>query len=377
MSRVDDLYVDMGMLLDGGLPDPPAPVLMYREDGVALFYASQVNVVFGDPEAGKTLLVQAAAVEALAAHRRVLMIDLDHNGPAATAYRLLDMGALEVALRDRQVFRYVEPEDTEHLMAVVADAVRWRPAVVVVDSVGELLPMMRLNSNSPDDFTMANSRVLKPLAMAGAAVLVIDHLPKNQQTRVSGQTGTMAKKRAIGGVSLRLTINEPFAPDRKGSAWLAVSKDRHGGLRRHCPPVGPEPPAGLFVLDGTGHRITYSIRPPEFGDAAKMSPVNEADLAALDELDPPPSSVADVAARLCWRKQRAADVLRAWRTLHDTPDGSRFPDGSRNREPPAGDGPGTGWQPYPGDAAKQQVNAGSGFPVPDTRGGNRPRVPEP
>lgn len=308
------LYVDVAALLDGGLPDPPEPVLLYRGDGVALFYAGQVNLVFGDPESGKTMLVLAAASEVLKAGRRVQVIDLDHNGPDATIYKLLDMGAPESALRNPELFRYVEPEDKAHLLAVVADAKQWRPAVAVVDSVGELLPMMRLSSNSPDDFTIAHTAVLKPLAMAGACVLAVDHLPKNSETRSSGPTGTMAKRRAIGGASLRVTINEPFAPGRQGSAFLSVHKDRHGGLRRHCPTEGREPSAGLFMVDSTGHEISYSIRPPQLGDAAKAAGVSPEDLAALDRLDPAPASVRDVKERLRWNSQRASDALRAWRS---------------------------------------------------------------
>lgn len=339
-------YFDVGALLDGGMPDPPEPVLMRRDDGKALFYAGQVNVVFGDPEAGKTLLVQAAVTEALNDGRRVLVIDMDHNGPQATVYRLLDMGAKEDALRNADLFRYVEPEDADHLKAVIQDMKWWRPAVAVVDSIGELLPLLRLSSNSPDDFTSANARVLKPLAMAGAAVLAIDHLPKNRETRASGQTGTAAKRRAIGGVSLRVTVNEPFAPGRKGSAWLAVNKDRHGGLRRWCPAEGPEPPAGLFILDGTGHRITCSITAPQLGDAAKMSDISAEDLAALDRLDPPPASVRDVKDRLKWRSQRASDVLREWRSLR-----------SRTDSGEQGTPEDTGGEHLPFDTAKPQVDA--------------------
>lgn len=308
------LYVDIGALLDGGLPDPPAPVLLHRDDGHALFYAGQVNYVFGDPESGKTLLVQAAAAEAMRRGRRVLFVDIDHNGVQATVYRFLDMGVPEEVLRDPALFRYVEPEDKAHLVAVVADAKKWRPAAAAVDSIGELLPMLKLSSNSPDDFTVAHTLVLKPLAMVGAAVLAIDHLPKNAENRANGPTGTAAKRRAIGGVSIRVTVNEQFTPGRGGSAWLAVNKDRHGGLRQHCPAEGKEPSAGLFRLDSSSDRITWSIRAPQLGDAAKAVGVSQDDLAALEQLDPPPKSVRDVKDRLKWGAGRATEALRAWRS---------------------------------------------------------------
>ncbi|SIN26307.1 hypothetical protein [Micromonospora cremea] len=308
------LYLDVAALLDGGLPDPPAPVVLRREDGNAIFYARQVNLIFGDPESGKTFVAQAAAAEALTAGRRVLFVDIDHNGPQATISRFLDMEVPEETLRDPALFRYVEPADKAHLMAVVKDAKGWHPAVAVADSVGELLPLLGLNSNSPDDFTLAHTAVLKPLALAGAAVLAIDHLPKNTESRASGPTGTAAKRRAVGGVSIRVTINEQFTPGRGGSAFLSVNKDRHGGLRRHCPAEGKEPSAGLFKLDSSDDRIRWKVTAPKLGEAAAAVGVSAADLAELDKLDPPPKSVSDVKERLRWGTTRAMDTLKEWRS---------------------------------------------------------------
>jgi hypothetical protein len=164
------LYVDICALLDGTRPEPPKPVLGRRTDGHCLFYAGQVNWVFGDPESDKTWLCIASLVEALLAGRSGLIIDLDHNGPDATVGRMLALGAPEDALRDPNRFRYCEPEDRTELRQVVDDAKVWRPAVAIVDSVGELLPLYGSNSNSADDFTSTHSYVLKPLAKAGAAV---------------------------------------------------------------------------------------------------------------------------------------------------------------------------------------------------------------
>lgn len=315
----EELYTDVAALLRGGLPDPPAPVLLRRSDGRHIFYSAQVNYIFGDPESGKTWVAQAACAEALKAGRRVLFIDCDHNGVTATVSRFLDMGVDEKTLSNLDTFRYVEPDSKAHLMAVVADSKEWRPAVAVVDSVGELLPLMNLNSNSPDDFTIAHAGVLKPLARAGAAVLAVDHLPKNTESRASGPTGTAAKRRSVGGVSIRVTVNDPFTPGRGGSAFLSLNKDRHGGLRRYCPAEGREPSAGLFKLDSHDDTIAWSVVAPKEGFAAAAAGVTSVDLAALDKLDPPPTGVRDVKKRLNWRSERAADALREWRSRRSQP----------------------------------------------------------
>jgi hypothetical protein len=188
----------------------------------------------------------------------------------------------------------------------------------VVDSIGELLPLMNLASNSPDDLTIAHTAVLKAMAMTGAAVLGIDHLAKNTDSRLSGPTGTAAKRRTVGGVSIRVTIADTFIPGKGGSAHLAVNKDRHGGLRRYCPPAEAgtrEQYAGTFVLDYDDNgALAWSVKAPRDVPERPVLGADPADLDALAALDPEPQSVKDVKQRLHWRSDRAATALRAWRS---------------------------------------------------------------
>lgn len=321
-ERGAPLYADVAALLNGGLPEPPAPVLLARTDGVCLFYAGQVNQLFGDPESGKTWIALAAVVEALHAGRRALVLDLDHNGVVAIVARLLDLGAGPELLGDPDKFRYTEPEDAAHLERVVADARTWRPAMVIVDSIGELLPLLRLSSNSPDDFTTAHSTALKPFAQAGAAVIAIDHLAKNPDSRTQGASGTAAKRRAVGGTSLRVTVKDEFAPGHGGSCYINVFKDRHGGLRKHCPSGIREPSAGVFTLRQVGERLSWEVVPGERGDSFAANGVRDEDIAELDGLDPPPTSQRDVQKRLRWGGSRALMTLNAWRDLHPNRSGS-------------------------------------------------------
>ena len=308
------LYVDICGMLDGTLPEPPEPRLGRRTDGRCLFYAGQVNWVFGDPESGKTWLCLAATVEALQAGQRALIIDLDHNGAAPTVRRLLDLGAPIEALRDTNRFRYCEPEDRIELRQVILDCAAWRPAVALVDSIGELLPMYGASSNSSDDFTLAHSNVLKPLARAGAAVLAVDHLAKGADSRAAGPGGTAAKRRAIGGVSLRVKVKQPFTPGHGGSATLLVNKDRHGSVRAHCPVGDREPVAGTFkLLAFTEGVLEWAINPPADGERNSDENAPPDDVAAIAALDPPPTTVDDARGRLKWNKQRTATALRTWR----------------------------------------------------------------
>ncbi|MDQ7906751.1 hypothetical protein RB614_19735 [Phytohabitans sp. ZYX-F-186] len=306
------LFVDVAAVLSGGLPEAPPPVLLRRTDGHCLLYAAKVNVLFGDPECGKTWIALAAIVEALADDRRAAIIDLDHNGAAEILSRLLMLGARPDVLSDPNRFRLAEPEDEDNLVLTVAALRMFRPAVALVDSLGELLPLFGLNSSNPDDYTVAHRRVLTPLANAGAAVVAIDHLPKSDDARVHGQTGTLAKRRAVNGVTLRVRVHETFAPGRGGAANLTVEKDRSGGVRAHCPGAGKSAPAGRFVLsawpDGT---LTWAVTGPPRDDGIESAP--DPDVALLDQLDPPPRSQRDVKERMGWGGSRAMSALRRWR----------------------------------------------------------------
>lgn len=309
------LFVNVASLLAGGLPTAPPPVLLHREDGHALFYGGKVNVLFGDPECGKTWIALAAIVEALDRRVRAAVFDLDHNGAAEIIGRLLALGANPKVLADPTRFLLAEPEDASELAQAVTAVRGWRAGVVIVDSVGEVLPLLDLSSSSPDDYTKANRYVLTPLATAGAAVIAIDHLPKSDEARARGQTGTTAKRRTINGVSLRVTLHEAFVPGRGGSASMTVDKDRAGQVRRHCPDSDKNPPAGRFVMtprdDGT---LSWKVTAPRVASTPEPL-VPDDDVAELDALVPPPQSRRDVEYRMKWGAHRAGNALKKWREL--------------------------------------------------------------
>lgn len=314
------IYVDISALLDGTASKAPAPVLLRRTDDRHVFYKGQVNWLFGDPESGKTWVCLACAVEALIAGRKVIIIDLDHNGAASTVARLLALGAPEDKLRDPDVFRYCEPEDRTELRQVVEDCKSFRPAVAVVDSVGELLPLYGANSNSSDEFTGVHTNVLKPLAKAGAAVLAVDHLAKGADSRAHGPGGTAAKRRAIGGVSIRVKSTVAFTPGHGGEALLTINKDRHGGVRAHCPIGDREPVVGRFKLRAFNEgALTWEVIAPSSDERNEDEAAPPEDVDAVGRLDPRPENVEDVRTRLQWRKQRAANALRAWREQGSRP----------------------------------------------------------
>lgn len=87
-------------------------------------------------------------------------------------------------------------------------------------------------------------------------------------------------------------------------------------MRAHCPVGDREPVIGTFRLlafnDGI---LEWEFRAPADGERNDDETAPPDDVAAIAALDPPPETIDDARQRLGWRKQRAANALRAWREL--------------------------------------------------------------
>ena len=244
---------DLSWVLTGTPPVQTPPAWCHRTDGHALFYAGKVNGIFGDPESGKTWLAQAAVVEALNAGGTAAMIDVDHNGPDHTAARLALLGARWEHIADPDRFRYYEPEEADELLAAVDDITRRKPDVYLLDSLGEVLPMLGVKSVDNDEITAALRRTCTPPAAAGSCVITIDHLPKSTEARTTGYAiGGTAKKRIMRGSYLRVEVRTQPAPGAIGRSTIRIEKDTVGELRK----VTPGGYAGTLVLDSTQPHVT-------------------------------------------------------------------------------------------------------------------------
>ena len=263
-------YSDLSWVLTGERRQPPPPTWLTTVKGNCLFYAGRVNGLFGDPETAKSWIAMCAVTEALQENERCAYLDVDHNGADEIASRLLALGAPAAAIADPEVFRVYEPEDRATLLTFVIDMHEWEPSITVVDSLGEIIPMLGLNSSDNDDLTHAIRAVLKPLAhRVGSCVITIDHLPKSTEARQSGYAiGGIAKKRAVDGAYYSCDTITPAAPDKIGKVRLTVEKDRHGHVRQAA--VGKI--AGDFVLDSTGPGSTWKITSPEAGADGREKP---------------------------------------------------------------------------------------------------------
>ena len=266
-------YTDLSWILTGNPPEVEPPTWGKRRDGLSLFYQSRINGIYGDPETAKSWLAMCTIAEALYEGTKCVYLDADHNGPVEITSRFMLLGVDRKHLANPDLFRLYEPDSTTELNLFVNEMLTWEPGLAVIDSIGEILPMLGLSSVDNDDITNAIRQFLKPIAhKAGACVITIDHLPKDSEARNSGYAiGGTAKKRAIDGVYLSASVKHSVAPGRVGRVILKVEKDRAGKVREHSPANH----AGIFVLDSTNpQRIDWHIEPEEAAADGGLMPTN-------------------------------------------------------------------------------------------------------
>ena len=250
-------FTDLASFQGGDVEAEPVEIM-------GLFYRGRLNGVYGDPECGKTWLALAATAHELRLGNRACYFDLDANGGAVIAKRLVYLGVGLNVIRDSDSFRHYAPEDEDEFRSAHEEVMAFSPDFVTIDSFGEFLPLLGKDSNSNDDVSDAMRQYISPMTKAKAAVVVLDHMPKNFEARASGfAIGASAKKRRMDGSYLHMNVQQAFTPGLVGVAELTIKKDRLGGLRALHP--NSRSSAGYFCLDATEVPMRWSISETNLG----------------------------------------------------------------------------------------------------------------
>jgi hypothetical protein len=198
----------------------------------ALFYAGAVNEIHAKPENMKTWISLLAAAEVLRAGKRVIILDFEDGGEQ-TLGRLRALG-----LTDDDINRiwYAHPSERlvpKEVAALMERMTIWNPALVVFNGVIEALALDGKDTLNNQHYTSWSQAFARPLARAGACVLLVDHI----SVKSDGKTaiGASAKANFISGASYVVESAELLAPALtttvRGSAVLKLAKDRPGGIR--------------------------------------------------------------------------------------------------------------------------------------------------
>lgn len=303
--------VDLAALMaDPSLGEDNAPTVLRRVDGRALLYPRAMNLVLGEPGAGKTWLALFAAVQVLRNGGVVALVDYEAS-PIVTALRLRALGLMPgeaAALAYWHAAGRITPADVDTLVALSA-------ALVVVDSVAEALSAGQLDEDRASDVAAWIAAVPRRIAQGGAAVLLLDHVAKSGD-RGRWARGSGHKLAAIDGVALAVEVEQAWARGVPGSALLRLAKDRAG----YVGPLGSIVARARFLSDQEDGSLAIVLDEPGEGDStASRAPRQQGrdvhDLVALVAEQPYPFPKAneddEVRTILGWSRDRVRTAIRA------------------------------------------------------------------
>lgn len=224
--------VDVGAARRGGGSAPPT--VLTRSDGARLFYRAKVHSVHGESESGKSWLVQCAAAELLLLGEPVLYVDFEDEA-GAVAERLIRLGVPVEIVENPVLFAYVRPEappSTKFERAAFEGLLSTPYSLAVVDGVTDSMGMFGLSTKDADDVARWHRELPKAIARStGAAVVLVDHVSKDTNTRSRFALGSQHKMAGLSGAAYVVEMEQPFAVGQAGTASVRVAKDRPGRVR--------------------------------------------------------------------------------------------------------------------------------------------------
>ena len=230
--------VDLTAVLDGSYV-APQPAVGHRDDGVGVLYLGRVHSSASEPEGGKTWLLQQCVLRELDAGKSAIVMDFEDDEGGFVG-RLLTLGAKPAHIRDR--FAYLRPDtpigglgNREDLDQALGDL---RPTLVGIDGVTEAMSVHGLELKDNSDVAKFDRLLARRIADSGPAVLKLDHVTKDRETRGRFAIGGQHKLAGLNGAAFILENRMPFEIGITGCSGVFIAKDRPGQLRRHALPSG-------------------------------------------------------------------------------------------------------------------------------------------
>jgi len=222
-------WADIRAALTGSVPMPD---VFTRTDGRCTFYRGKVNALLGYSETGKSLVAQAAVVEAIAAGEHVVYLDHESDAPSVVS-RLVSLGANPDNLETR--LHYMNPEGLlsgEEAEVFLEYLDNLMPALIIVDGLTAAMESQGLEVNSNRDAATIFRTYLRPMTRCDAAVVLIHHLPKGGSNGGHG-LGAATLKNLVRGLQLEVSTSDKdrHTPGRHGRSRLEIAKDSDGGVR--------------------------------------------------------------------------------------------------------------------------------------------------
>lgn len=257
-----------------GLFQSPIATILKRSDGAGLIYEGRVHSIYGESESGKSWIAQIATAELLKDDKKVIYIDFESDA-LDIVNRLKNLGVSRANLL--QYFTYIRPDGPRD-----ADDPYWQSilepnsaTLIVIDGVTESLTMWGGETKDNDAITRWMRIFPRTVATAsGAAVVLIDHITKNAETRGRFAIGGQAKLATIDGAAYLVEPLEALSPGRTGTLTMRVTKDRPGFIRKVSGmwrKSDRTQESAIFTIDSTKAQMQYVIGVPMAEDEAEAN----------------------------------------------------------------------------------------------------------
>lgn len=257
--------------------EPESGSVLRRTDGIALLYAGRVHSIHGESESGKSWLALIATAEVLASGGRVTYLDYESDAQTI-ADRLTLLGAKPEDIEKR--LWYSSPESAPSMAdPVFATLLGRKTELCVIDGANAAMATCgSIETKDTDAVTRWFAIMPRAIARAtGAAVLLIDHVTKNRESRGRFAIGSQAKMAALDGAAYICEPIEALSPGKVGKIELRIGKDRPGGVRTHCSGYSPADRTQLaarITIDSTGAAMVVTVAAPDISEpgAGLMGP---------------------------------------------------------------------------------------------------------
>ena len=201
-----------------------------------LIYPATLHTLAGPPGAGKTVMALWFAAEVMRRGSNVLLCD-EETTPRQAATLLAALG-VEPDLVDAHLHYLPSPGlpwNRPRLIDAMGDYLdEHKPVLTIWDSFEAILAMANIDSTRDGGaVTRFWKQVFKPIAVDhNAAVLVLDHVGKNDDPESRHAIGTQSKLAGFD-VTMKLRAVRRFSHHQDGLLRLTVTKDRDAWLHEN------------------------------------------------------------------------------------------------------------------------------------------------
>jgi AAA domain-containing protein len=256
--------VDLTAHLDGTYTAPTTQ-LMPRTDGVCLLYAGLTHSLHGESESGKSWVAQAEAARCLQEGQEVLYVDFESDA-ASIVERMLLLGVSKADIAQHLDYRSPEASPTAaHEIDAWRDMLSCTCVLAVIDGVTDAMGLFGAKTADNDEISRFMRVFPKQLARrTGAAVVMIDHVTKNAETRGRFAIGGQSKMASLTGAGYVVDVVQGLGKGLRGILTLRVAKDRPGSVRGKSGfmrKTDRTQESARFILDSTGPQLIASLEP--------------------------------------------------------------------------------------------------------------------